>query len=49
VTRYRALRRIGCDPLAAALVAVLNWLQRVPANEIRVLTTVVEIDPESVS
>ena len=46
MTRYQALRRIGCDPLAAGFIALMNWALGVPANEIRVMVATIEFDNE---
>ena len=44
MTRYQALRRIGLDPVASGLVALLNWLLNAPPNEIRVMHVIIEFD-----
>jgi len=44
MTRYQALRLLRADPLTAAAIAFLNWLFGAPANEIRFMHLVVEID-----
>lgn len=44
MTRYQALRRIGCDPVAASFVALLNWLFDVRKNEIRFMNVTFDID-----
>lgn len=46
MTRYQVLRRMGFDPLASGFVAFLNFLFGAPRNEIRVMHTVIEFDPE---
>lgn len=46
MTRYRALRLLGCDWLTAALIAGLNEACGVPLNEIRIMGVVVELDSE---
>lgn len=46
MTRYRALRAIGCDPLAAGVIAFVNWLRAVPRHEIRFMHVTMEIDDE---
>lgn len=38
MTRYQALRRLGCDPLSAAFIAVLNWMRGVEPNRIVFMT-----------
>ena len=45
MTRYQVLRKVlRCDPLTAGFIAFMNWAMGVPANEIRVMTLVIEID-----
>lgn len=44
MNRYRALRAMRCDPVTAAIFAVLNWLFRVPRNQIRVMHITIELD-----
>ncbi|WP_156174087.1 hypothetical protein [Cupriavidus basilensis] len=44
MTRYSALRKMGCDPLTAGIIAGMNWLVGVPNNEIRVMHIVIEIE-----
>lgn len=45
MTRYQALRRIGCDPLVSGGIAFLNWLCGVPAGLICFMCVVIEFDP----
>lgn len=42
--RYRALRAIGCDPIVAGLIALLNWLRGYPDNEVRFMHMSIEIE-----
>lgn len=46
MTRYQALRRIGCDPVGSACIAFMNWVMGYPANEIRFIGVTAEFDPE---
>lgn len=46
MSRYQALRRMGCDPLSAGFVAFMNWMRGNPPNRIAFLTTVIEIEDE---
>lgn len=47
MTRYGALRKMGCDPLTAGIIAGMNWIFGVPKNEIRVMHIVIEIEGAS--
>lgn len=47
MTRYSVLRKMGCDPLTAGIIAGMNWLLGVPKNEIRVMRIVIEIEGTS--
>lgn len=40
MTRYRACRLIGLDPLSAAFVAALNWLFDVPQGLIKFIVEI---------
>ncbi len=42
MTRYQALRRIGCGCLAASVIALLNRLMEVPAGEIRFMNVTID-------
>lgn len=42
MSRYQALRHIGCDPLTAAFIAMANWACGVPKG--RIVCMSVEID-----
>lgn len=44
--RYRFLRRIGCGPVTAAFIALLNEAVNVPANEIRFVTVTFDMDDQ---
>lgn len=44
MTRYKALRVIGCDFISASFIALVNWLRDVPDGEIRFLTVVMEYE-----
>ena len=44
MTRYRVLRKIGCDPIAASFVAVMNWLCNVPQGLVKFMTFEIEYD-----
>lgn len=45
MSRYQILRRsLGCDPLTAGVIALLNWAQGVPANELRFMHLTIEIE-----
>ncbi|MCM2572559.1 MULTISPECIES: hypothetical protein [Achromobacter] len=44
MTRYRALRLLGCGWFTATIVAGVNWLFGVPANEVRFMNVVIEIN-----
>lgn len=44
MTRYRALRRLGCGPVTAGFISALNWLCGVPPNRIVFLTVVIDLD-----
>lgn len=44
VTRYRALRLLGCGWFTATIVAGVNWLFGVPSNEVRFMNVVIEIN-----
>lgn len=46
MTRYQALRRIGCGPISAGLVAFLNFMVDAPPNEIRFMHVTIEFDPK---
>ena len=46
MTRYQALRRIGCDPLTAGGIAIANWLRGYPEGLIVFLTVQIEYDPK---
>ena len=43
MSRYQALRSIGCDPLSAGFIAFLNWMRGYPVNHIQFLNVVIEI------
>lgn len=45
MTRYRVLRNIGCDPLAAALISFLNAALNVPPGLVGFMNIVIEYDP----
>ncbi|MPT39034.1 MAG: hypothetical protein E2603_11145 [Achromobacter sp.] len=44
VTRYRALRLLGCGWFTAAVVAGVNRLFGVPSNQVRFMNVVIEIN-----
>lgn len=44
MTRYRALRLMGCGWFTAGFIAALNEAFGVPKNEVRFMNVVVEID-----
>ncbi len=44
MTRYHALRLLGCGWFTARIVASLNWLLGVPSNEVRFMNVVIEIN-----
>ncbi len=44
MTRYRALRAIGCGPFTSGVIAFMNWLMGVPVGEIRFMHITMEID-----
>ncbi len=46
MTRYAALRAIGCDPFSAGVIAFMNWVAGQPANEIRFMHIIMEIEPD---
>lgn len=46
MNRYRTLRRIGCGPVTAFVVAFMNWARGYPANEIRFMHMTLEVDAE---
>ena len=46
MTRYQVLRRIGCDPITAGVIAFMNWLWGYPDGIICFTTAVIEYDPE---
>jgi hypothetical protein len=43
MSRYKALRRIGCGPFSAGVIAFLNWMRGYPPNRIVFLTLDIEI------
>lgn len=46
MTRYQALRRhLGCGPLTAGFIALMNWARDVPSGHIVFLTLHIEFDP----
>jgi hypothetical protein len=45
MTRYQALRHLGCDPLSAGVVAFLNWMRGYPPNRIVFLSIDIEFEP----
>lgn len=44
MTRYRALRLLGCGWFTAGIVAGLNRLFGVPTNEVRFMNVVIDIN-----
>lgn len=44
MTRYQALRAIGCDPLAAGAIAAMNWIAGIRRGQIRFLSVVIEYE-----
>ena len=44
MTRYQVLRKIGCDPIAASFVAVMNWLYNVQPGLVKFMTFEIEYD-----
>lgn len=46
MSRYAALRAIGCDPFAAGVIAFMNWVAGQPSNEIRFMHIIMEIEPD---
>ena len=44
MSRYQALRSIGCGPFTAGVIAFMNWLTGVPPREIRFMHITMEID-----
>lgn len=46
MSRYRALRHMGCDPLTAGVIALMNWAMGRPANEIHFMHMVIEVGDE---
>lgn len=44
MSRYQALRRIGCDPIAAGFIAGMNKLLGVPAGTIRFMHITIEYE-----
>lgn len=44
MSRYQALRSIGCDPVAAGWVAFLNWLFGVPSGLVKFMTFEMEYE-----
>ncbi len=42
MTRYQALRRIGCDPLTAGFIAGMNWAMGQPKGHIRFMHITME-------
>lgn len=44
MSRYQALRRIGCDPLSAAVIAIMNRILGVPCGEIRFMHITIEYE-----
>lgn len=45
MTRYKVLRRIGCDPVTAGLLAFTNYVMGVPAGIVGTMLCVIEFDP----
>ena len=46
MTRYQALRRLGCDVLTACFIGSLNYLFGVREGEIRFMHMIIEYDTE---
>lgn len=44
MTRYRALRLLGCGWFTAGIVASVNRILGVPSNEVRFMNVVIEIN-----
>lgn len=44
MSRYQALRRIGCDPLTAGVIAGMNRCMGVPRGEIRFMHITMEYE-----
>ena len=44
MTRYQALRKCGCDPVAAGFVAALNWLLGVRPGVIQFIHITIEYE-----
>jgi hypothetical protein len=46
MSRYQALRRIGCDPLTAGFIAAMNWAMGQPKGQIRFMHITMEYDTQ---
>lgn len=46
MTRYQVLRRIGCDPVASAFIAFMNWLMDYPDGVICFMSLLIEYEPK---
>lgn len=42
MTRYQALRKMGCDVVTACFIGSLNWLFGVREGEIRFMHMIIE-------
>lgn len=45
LTRYKVLRKIGCDPLTARLLSFANYVMGVPDGIVGTMYFVIEFDP----
>ena len=45
MTRYQALRHMGCGRFTAWLIALMNDIRGVPQGEIRFMTVIIEYTP----
>lgn len=46
LTRYRVLRKLGCGPVTAGLVAFINFVMGVPEGVVGIMHCVIEFDPK---
>lgn len=46
MTRYQALRKIGCDPFTCWIICFLNWMVDVPEGKVGVMHIIIEYDTE---
>lgn len=45
MTRYKVLRRLGFDPVAAMWVSFLNFVMGAPEGVVGFMNVVIEFDP----